>query len=188
MNFVDIIIIAVSLSLDACVVSLTAGAMNKSISYGKTILIAVTFGLFQAIMPVLGLGVGFGISSFMALTGHWIAFVLLAGVGGRMIYEAFVSDKKEKFSHKKSILNPAVLFFLAVATSIDAFVIGVSFAFVEVAVVLAIILICLITFVLSYICVELGKKFGELWGDKVELLGGLVLIGLGIKILLGGLL
>ncbi len=184
MHIIEIVLIAISLALDAFAVSVAKGAVNKKIKIKHALLIAATFGIFQLFMPIIGWLLGLSFASLVSGFGNWIAFILLSGVGLRMIYEAFAHDTKEKISENKSILRFSVLILLAIATSIDALVTGISFAFISTDVWFAVLLIGSITFFISYFGIFLGKKLGTLIGDKFESIGGIVLILLAFKILL----
>jgi manganese efflux pump family protein len=184
MNIFEIVLVALSLALDAFAVSVTKGATDKNITVKYALAIAATFGIFQFFMPIIGWTLGKGFADIVSGLGNWVAFVLLSGVGLRMIYEALTHDAKEKIAEEKSIMRFSVLIMLAVVTSLDALVTGISFAFIPVHIWFVVLLIGLITFALSYIGIYLGKRLGTLMGDTFEVIGGAVLILLAIKILL----
>ena len=147
--------------------------------YGLTM--AAFFGSFQAFMPVLGWLAGTGLRSLITGVDHWVAFVLLAAVGGKMIYESFPQRESKPSADPRRI---TVLLLLAVATSIDALCVGISFSFIKVAIVRPALIIGLTTFGLSLLGFYIGKKVGRWLNRRVELLGGLILVLIGIKILI----
>ncbi|EKQ54132.1 MAG: putative membrane protein [Methanobacterium sp. Maddingley MBC34] len=172
--------LAVGLAMDAFSVSITRGMLLKcNLKYALTI--AIFFGAFQALMPVAGWLAGEQLASLVEVWAPWIAFILLALVGGKMIYEGLQEEDDEDVCRVFSIRD---ILILSVATSIDAFAVGVTFAFLNTPILLPIIIIGLVTFILSFLGVYLGKRVGHLFGSKIEVLGGLILIGIGLKILL----
>lgn len=180
MSFVTIFFIAVGLAMDAFAVSIASGAAYKHLHLRHTLRIAVFFGGFQAFMPLIGALAGLSFREYIADYDHWIAFIILAAVGGKMIYESFKITEAEK---NFSPLNILVLLVLSVATSIDALAIGITLSLVAGSIVTAVTVIGLVTFVLSYLGVMLGKRFGHIFENKIEAFGGIVLIILGVKIL-----
>jgi putative Mn2+ efflux pump MntP len=185
MDFLNIVVIAVALAMDAFAVSVVSGSAYKKLQVKHALRMALFFGLFQACMPLVGALAGLTIREFIAGWDHWFAFFLLAAVGAKMIYESF------KIRPEKRNLNPAslpVLFALALATSIDALVVGVTLPLLVAGFVLAVTVIGIVTFVLSYLGVYIGKKLGHFFESRIEALGGIILIGLGAKILLQHLL
>lgn len=185
MNIFELFILSSSLALDTFGVALAAGALHRKLNFVGILRIAATFGVFHIIMPLIGFFSGKALSVYVASVDHWIAFVLLGFVGGKMIYEAVTpGDAIEEESHKKNILRTQVLIFLAFATSLDAFVTGITFPFMHIALPLAIGCISFAAFSFSVTGALLGKKFGELFGDKIEIFGGVALIILAFKILL----
>ena len=180
MNFIDIFLIGVALSMDAFAVSICKGLSVKKVGAKHVLTVGVYFGGFQALMPTLGFLLGYRFESFITNIDHWIAFVLLALIGGNMIREALGEDKdneNDDFSFKAMLP-------LAVATSIDALAVGISFAFLGVDIVTAALLIGATTFVLSGVGIFVGNIFGSKYKSKAELAGGVVLILIGLKILL----
>ena len=180
MGLFTIIIIAVGLAMDAFAVSIVSGSAYKQLEIKHAFRIAFFFGGFQALMPLIGSLAGMSVKQYLANYDHWIAFGLLSAVGGKMIYESF------KITPAEEIFNPSnifVLLVLSVATSIDALVIGITLSFLQVSIVVAVIVIGLVTFVLSYLGVLLGRKVGHFFENKIEAIGGLILIGLGAKLL-----
>ena len=180
MNLIEIIVIGIGLAMDAFAVSVCKGLSMKKIDWKKAIIIALYFGIFQAIMPVIGYLLGTAFSGFVESVDHWIAFVLLAVIGGNMIKES-TDDEIEKRTDNVDVKTMTLL---ALATSIDALTVGVTFAFFKTNLLLAIFIIGIITFVLSIIGVIVGNKFGDKFQNKAELAGGIILIIIGLKILL----
>jgi len=170
--------------MDAFAVSLCLG--STSVNNKKTIALkaGAFFGIFQALMPLIGWAIGKYLEEFIHKFGHWIAFVLLAAIGIKMLIEARKSVDCKKLSNANNIW---VMLSLSIATSIDALVIGLSFAFLQIPILLAISIIGVITFFMSYIGVHLGKKLNYLLGNKAEIAGGIILILIGIKILVENL-
>ena len=181
MNFLTIFVVAVGLAMDAFAVSIASGAAYKQLQVRHTLRIALFFGGFQAFMPLIGALAGLSVKDYIGDYDHWIAFVILAAVGGKMIYESFKITEAEKNNSPSNIL---VLLALSVATSIDALAIGITLSLVAASIITAVIVIGLVTFVMSYIGVMIGKRFGHIFENKIEAIGGLVLIILGVKILL----
>jgi len=181
MDLITIIVIAVGLAMDAFAVSIVSGAAYKQLKIKHALRIAVFFGGFQALMPLVGSLAGVTIRAHIANYDHWAAFGILCGVGGKMLYESF------KIASAKKILDPSNIFsllILSVATSIDALAIGITLSFLRVPLGVAVTIIGLVTFMLSYLGVFIGDNFGHFFENKIEAIGGLILIGLGAKILL----
>ena len=183
MGIIELFILAVGLSMDAFAVSVCKGLSLGKIKIKHMCIAGLWFGGFQALMPLIGYLLGSNFSELVAKYDHWIAFVLLALIGGNMIKEAL---GKEEDSMDNSMGFKAMLL-LAIATSIDALAVGVTFAFLDVSIVPAISFIGVVTFVLSAIGVKVGSLFGYKYKSKAELCGGIILILLGIKILLEGI-
>lgn len=188
MNFVadilPIILISLGLAMDAFAVSITNGITIQCLRLKHALKIAIFFGGFQALMPLIGWLAGIGLKQYVESFDHWIAFALLLFIGAKMIYEAIWIDEVEK---KCDPLNLVVLLGLAIATSIDAMAVGVTFAFLHIAIVTPAIIIGVITFALSLAGVFIGNRLGDRLGSKMEVLGGIILIGMGTKILLSHL-
>ena len=181
MSFVEILILAVSLSLDAVVVAVGAGALAR-INIWNAFKVAFTFGAFQGLMPLLGLLIGSAFSVYLLVYGHIVGFLLLLLVGGKMLYEAFDTEDTES---ERDIMHMRTLLILAVATSIDAFVVGITFSVLSVHILTAVLAIGLVTFLLSLVGVYLGRKSKHLLGTRIEIVGAIVIILLAFKILLG---
>ena len=181
MELLAVIAIAVGLAMDTFAVSIVTGAAYKQLHLRHTLRMAGFFGGFQALMPVVGYLAGLTVRQYVSNYDHWIAFGILAAVGLKMIYESF------KIKEERRTPNPAnlaVVLVLAVATSIDALAVGITLSLITNAIALAVIIIGVVTFGLSFAGVYIGKKFGHFFEGGIEAIGGLVLIGLGIKIVL----
>lgn len=185
MQLVTITIIALGLAMDAFAVAIVSGSTYKKLRISHAFRIALFFGAFQALMPLIGSLAGMTIKQYIERYDHWVAFGLLSTVGFKMIYESFKIESAQKRSDPSGILT---LLVLSVATSIDALAVGITLPFLRISILLAVIIIGLITFFLSYIGVIIGKRLGRFFEGKIEAVGGLVLIFLGIKILLEHLL
>ncbi|MBN1501138.1 MAG: manganese efflux pump [Spirochaetes bacterium] len=185
MNLVNILFIAVGLSMDAFAVSVTNGIIIEKIKIRHALLIAVSFGVFQAVMPVIGWAGGLAFRRYIESVDHWIAFILLVYIGIKMILESRKTDPDDrKVCMEKSCLNPRVLILMSIATSIDALAVGITFSILKVEILSPVIIIGLITFVICFSGIYLGKKVGHFFEKKVDIFGGLILILIGIKILL----
>ena len=179
MGFLELVIIAVGLAMDAFAVSVGKGLTVKSVSLRHAMTAGVWFGGFQALMPIVGYLLATSFSDVVVSVDHWIAFALLMLIGLNMLREAIWGDDEEVDSD----FGFRTMLLMAVATSIDALAIGVSMAFLHANIWVAALCIGVITFLLSAIGVVMGRKFGEKIGSKAGVVGGLVLIAIGIKIL-----
>lgn len=182
MDLLTLFLLAVGLSMDAFAVSICKGLAMKKISFRQTAIVGLWFGGFQALMPALGFLLGTSFASLVNVVADWIAFVLLALIGGNMIKEALSKEEEEA----DASLSFKTMLLLAIATSIDAFAVGVSFAFMEIGSLMipAVLFIGVITFILSMVGVKVGNVFGTKYKSKAELVGGIILILLGVKIIL----
>jgi len=178
--------IGVGLAADALAVSAVCGGVYKQLGVKHGLRMALFFGAFQAFMPIIGWAASESFKGIIAPWDHWVAFALLAGVGGKMIYESFTIERIERTPQDPSKLT--VLLALSVATSIDALAVGITLSLITESIFTAVALIGLITFVISYIGWEVGRRVGHLFEKKLEIAGGAILIGIGIKILLNHLL
>lgn len=185
MGLVELFAIAVGLSMDAFAVSICKGLSLGKIKFKHMCLAGVWFGGFQALMPTIGYFLGSLFADMVAKYAHWVAFVLLVFIGGNMMKESFQKDECERCGD--STMGIKTMLLLAIATSIDAMAVGVSFAFLKVDIVPAVIFIGCITFICSGLGVKIGSIFGAKYKSKAELAGGIVLIVIGIKTLLEGL-
>ena len=180
MGLIELFLIAVGLSMDAFAVSVCKGLAMPKCTFKKAAIVGLWFGGFQALMPAIGYGLGAQFQETIASIDHWIAFVLLALIGGNMIHEALDNDEEEA----DASLDVKTMFLLAVATSIDALAIGITFAFLKVNIIPAVCFIGIVTFIISFAGVKIGNVFGARYKNKAEIVGGVILILLGLKILL----
>lgn len=180
MGLLELFILAVGLSMDAFAVSVCKGLAMPKISIRKTVIVGLWFGGFQAMMPALGYLLGYQFRDKITAIDHWIAFILLVVIGANMIKEACSGDCEEE----SDSLDVKTMFLLAVATSIDALAVGITFAFLNVHLLAAVSFIGVTTFTLSAIGVKIGNVFGTKYKSKAEFAGGVILILLGLKILL----
>ena len=181
MDWITIIGIALALAMDAFAVALATGAVVNPLTGRHLFRLGFHFGLFQALMPIAGWLVGMAVQKWIAAYDHWIAFGLLAVVGGRMIVEAFDEEKDKAASDPTRGLTMVML---SVATSIDALAVGLSLAMLDVSVWLPAAVIGVVAGVLTVCGMLLGRRLGDNWGRRVEICGGLVLCVIGVKILL----
>ena len=180
MSVIELLVLALGLSMDAFAVSICKGLSVPKLQAKHCLICGVYFGGFQALMPLIGWALGKRFQSMITNIDHWIAFVLLAVIGANMIKESFSKEEEcpdASFGFKTMLT-------LAVATSIDALAVGVTFAFLDVSIVPAVLLIGATTFVCSAVGVKIGNVFGNRFQSKAEFLGGLVLIAIGLKILI----
>lgn len=178
MSLFEVFIIGIGLSMDAFAVSICKGLSVENIKPKHMILAGAWFGGFQALMPLIGYFLGSSFEKYVTGIDHWVAFILLALIGGNMIKESREEEKQnDSFSVK-------TMFMLAVATSIDALAVGITFAFLQVEIITAVIIIGCTTFAFSVAGIKIGNIFGNRYKSKAEMLGGIVLISLGLKILI----
>ena len=182
MSFLELLLIAVGLSMDAFSVSICKGLTTKKFSWRMALVCGLWFGFFQALMPLIGYFLGAQFQELIEAYDHWIAFGLLTLIGANMIREA-VWGKKEEGENNDS-LDFKTMFLLAIATSIDALAVGVSFACIQVRMWLSVIVIGLTTFVISMFGVKIGNVFGSKFEKSAGVVGGIILILIGLKILL----
>lgn len=182
MGLFELLAVAVGLSMDAFAVALCKGLNMRRFEGRKAVVIALFFGCFQALMPLAGWLAGRQFERYIVSFDHWIAFALLAFIGGKMIWDALHEDDGENACPEK--LDLGELLVLAVATSIDALAVGITFAFLQVEILPAVGLIGLTTFLLSLVGVLVGNRFGVKYKSRAEFAGGAVLILMGLKILL----
>lgn len=185
MGFVELFLIGVGLSMDAFAVSICKGLGMKRLNMKQALVIGLFFGGFQALMPLIGWALGTQLADFITPIDHWIAFILLALIGGKMLFDAFRGDDEGEVGEPKDTrLDLKELLMLAIATSIDALAVGITFAFLGVNIVLAIAVIGVTTFALSVVGVAVGHAFGARYEKGATIAGGIVLILIGCKILL----
>lgn len=180
---IEIFLISLGLAMDSFAVAICKGLSMKKMSYKKAVIIAIYFGVFQALMPIIGYFLGDTFDHEVTSIDHWIIFMLLLLIGGNMIKESF--SKEEEKSNDKTDFKTMIV--LAIATSIDALAIGITFAFLKVNIPLAVCCIGVTAFILSFIGVKIGNVFGDRYEKNATLAGGLILILIGIKILLNHL-
>ncbi len=179
MQIWELLVLAVGLSMDAFAVSVCKGLALREVKLRHCCLAGAWFGAFQALMPLLGYLLGSQFAEKITAVDHWIAFVLLGLIGANMIREAILGGEEQSDS-----MSVKVMLLLAIATSIDALAVGVTFALLTIRIIPAVCTIGVITFVLSAVGVKLGSLFGARWGSRAEFAGGVILILLGTKILL----
>ncbi len=182
MEFLSIFLIALGLAADCFAVALSGSISMRTLSFLQVFRTSLSFGIFQGLMPVLGWLAGRTVVELIAGYDHWLAFVLLALVGSRMTWKSFRS--RDGRSENTDITKGFLLLTLSVATSIDALAVGLSFAFLKINIALAGSTIAVVAFVATVVGFLLGRKAGHLIGKRAEAIGGILLIGIGIKILL----
>ena len=189
MNFIALIFTAFALSMEAFAVSITKGITIKNLKKSTAVKMALAFGLFQGGMPLLGWILGFSFKDYIEAIDHWIAFIVLGFIGFNMIKGFFEERKEEKSeleisatTNESDVSNKEIIM-LAIATSIDALAVGISFAFLSVDIVPAASIICIITFLVCAVGVFVGNKVGDIFNGYAELIGGIILILIGFNIL-----
>lgn len=182
--FLELLLIGIGLAMDAFAVSICKGLAMRKVNKKQAVVIGLFFGGFQALMPFIGWALGTQFESYITSIDHWIAFVLLGFIGGKMVVEAVKPEEEEvEIDQMDPPLDIKEMFILAIATSIDALAVGITFAFLNYPIVEAISIIGIVTFIISIIGVYVGNFFGNKYKNKAELAGGLILIFIGIKIL-----
>jgi putative Mn2+ efflux pump MntP len=182
MPFIEVLLIAAGLSMDAFAVSVGAAASNSRMAPRATFRLAFHFGLFQCLMPIAGWLLGNELARYIASVDHWIAFALLAFVGGRMLIAAFGGDEGRALRRDPS--RGATLVMLSLATSIDALAVGLTLAMLDVGIWYASAIIGVVTGALSLTAIALGNQLGARFGRRMEALGGTILVAIGTRILL----
>lgn len=183
--FIELFLIGVGLSMDAFAVAVCKGLGMKKVNKKQTFIIGLFFGGFQGLMPFLGWALGRQFEQYIVSVDHWIAFILLSFIGGKMIAEAVKGKEEEEISADKDRpLDIKELFLLAIATSIDALAVGITFAFLNTPIVEAVVIIAVTTFLLSVLGVYMGNLFGNKYEKKAQIAGGVILILIGLKILI----
>jgi len=185
MPVATILLIAVGLSMDAFAVAISFGLGMRVLHIRYAFRVALFFGIFQALMPIIGYLAGLSIRSFLVNFDHWIAFALLSFIGAKMIYESFALEEDKKIMDPQDLL---LLFTLALATSIDAMAVGLSLSFLKIDILRPAVIIGMTTLAISFAGVFIGQRLGHLFEKKIEIAGGLILIGIGLKILYDHLL
>lgn len=184
-DLISILLIAFGLSADCFAVALSSGISTRNQSWIKVLRVAFSFGLFQALMPLIGWLVGRTVIDFISGFDHWIAFGLLGAVGAKMLFESFRNSEEEKAS---DISRGWMLITMSFATSIDALAVGLSFALLDVQIGLASPIIGIVALVITIVGFQVGKRAGKLIGKRAETLGGLILLAIAVRILLSHLL
>ncbi|MBN1127045.1 MAG: manganese efflux pump [Sedimentisphaerales bacterium] len=179
-----IIVIAVGLAMDAFAVSITSGSVYRQMHVRHALRMALFFGAFQAIMPLIGYLAGAAMKNRILSYDHWIAFGLLSIIGGKMIYEAFQMARAQADSSAGDPASLVVVLLLSIATSIDALAVGVTLSLITDHIITAAVIIGAITFAISYLGCCMGRRIGHFFEKKIEILGGLVLFVIGLKILI----
>jgi putative Mn2+ efflux pump MntP len=185
MTLLTLLLIAFGLSMDAFAVSVSNGIAIQRQRVNHALKIGIFFGSFQALMPLIGWSAGLGLADIISDVDHWVAFGLLSLIGCKMIHESTMMNGKKK---EVASLNLWMLLMLSVATSIDALAVGISFAILNISIITPTLMIGTVTFALSFLGVLIGDKAGHFFEKKIEIVGGLILIGIGIKILIEHLL
>ena len=183
MGIVELLLTAIALSMDAFAVSVCKGLGMRRMRYDQAFVISLYFGVFQALMPLIGWLLGTSFSRYIQAFDHWIAFVLLAFLGGKMLWDVFHEKEDGEQESAERRLDHRELFMLAIATSIDALAVGIAFACLDVNIWSSISIIGVTTLVISFAGVWIGNRFGNRFQKKAEIAGGLVLILIGVKIL-----
>ena len=181
MDLFTIFVLALGLAMDAFAVSITAGAVLSRVSLRTTLRLSWHFGFFQFMMPILGWAAGLIVVELIAAYDHWVAFGLLGFIGGKMIYESF---QMKNISDKKDPTRGWTLIMLSIATSIDALAVGLSMALLGVKIWLPSVIIGVVAALMTGLGIHLGRRLGVMFGNKMEFVGGVVLIGIGLKILI----
>ena len=182
--FIELLLMGIGLAMDAFAVSICKGLGMKKVNKKQAVVIGVFFAGFQALMPLIGWILGKQFERYITSVDHWIAFILLGFIGGKMIVESLKKEEEEEIEKSDKPLDLKEMFILAIATSIDALAIGITFAFLGTPIIEAIAIIGIVTFLISIGGVYVGNFFGSKYKNKAEFAGGLILVLLGIKILL----
>lgn len=185
--FIELLLIGAGLAMDAFAVSICKGLAMRKVNKKQAVIIGLFFGGFQALMPFIGWLLGSQFESYITSIDHWVAFILLGFIGGKMIFEAVKPEEDVEIDQMDPPLDIKELFLLAVATSIDALAVGITFAFLDYPVVEAVSIIGVITFIISVGGVYVGNFFGNKYKSKAEFAGGLILVLIGLRILLSHL-
>ena len=180
MNLIEIFLLAVALSMDAFAVAVCAGLSGRGVKVRKMLMVGMYFGAAQAVMPIIGFVLAARFSEYIIAYSSLVAFAILTFLGAKMIWGSFKKDVEKEVAVSFAIMLP-----LAVATSVDALAVGISFAFLEVNIFTAALLIGITTFVISAAGVRIGSIFGAKYKAKAELLGGVILVGMGVHVLVG---
>ena len=180
MEILTVFLLAIGLSFDTFAVSVSGGVMLPQIQFRQAIRIAIVLAIFQAVMPVIGWAIGSGFKQYIERIDHWVAFLILLVLGSKMIYESFSDDAEKPASNPLEIKNRITIAF---ATSIDALIIGFGLSIIHLGIIESATIIGIVTFIVSMLGLLFGKKIGTRFGKRMEILGGLILILIGAKIL-----
>ncbi len=180
MTILEILLIAIGLAMDAFAVSICKGLSMKKMNWKKALIVGIYFGIFQALMPIIGYFLGSTFEDLVTHIDHWIAFVLLVAIGGNMLKEAFANNSENCNDN----VDFKTMSILAIATSIDALAVGITFAFFQANIWVSATIIGIVTFAISIIGVKIGNRFGNKYERRAETVGGFILIFMGVKILL----
>lgn len=180
MTIIEILLIAIGLAMDAFAVSICKGLSMKEMNWKKSLIVGAYLGIFQALMPIIGYFLGSTFEDLVTHIDHWIAFVLLEAIGGNMLKEAFANNSENCNDN----VDFKTMSILAIATSIDALAVGITFAFLQANIWISAIIIGIVTFAISIIGVKIGNKFGDMYERRAEIVGGFILIFMGVKLLL----
>lgn len=181
MGIVTIILVGIGLSFDTFAVSISTGLVANHIRFWQATKVALVLAFFQGLMPLVGWLVGIQVEGYVKEFDHWLAFSLLSLIGGKMILESLKPEEKR---NNFNPFKPVVLIGMAISTSIDALVVGVTFAFIDVNIYLSVFIIGFITYVVAMLGMLFGKKAGERFGKRMEIVGGIMLVLIGLKILI----
>jgi len=179
MDYLVIFLVAISLCFDTFAVSISSGVIKHKIIFKDALKIAFTLAFFQTVMPLAGWCMGKQVKQYISEFDHWVAFGILSILGIKMIIDSFKQESKKEFNP----LNIWILISIAIATSIDAFAVGISFSIINVPIFLSVLIIGFVTFIVSMLGILFGEKTGKIFGKKIEIAGGIILIAIGIKIL-----
>lgn len=180
MGIIEILLIGIGLAMDAFAVAVCKGLSMKKFAWKKGVIVGLYFGIFQGGMPVIGYLLGNSFESIITEIDHWIAFILLGFIGLNMLKEALSKDKESS----NDLVDFKTMLPLAIATSIDALAVGITFAFLKVNILVASLVIGFTTFIMSFIGSKIGNKFGSKYEKKAQFIGGIILIFMGLKILI----
>lgn len=180
MGIIEILLIGIGLAMDAFAVAVCKGLSMEKFTWKKGVIIGLYFGIFQGGMPVIGYLLGTSFESIITEIDHWIAFILLGFIGINMLKEALSKDKESS----NDLVDFKTMLPLAIATSIDALAVGITFAFLNVNILIASLVIGFTTFIMSFIGSKIGNKFGSKYEKKAQFIGGIILIFMGLKILI----
>lgn len=180
MGVTELLLLSIGLAMDAFAVSICKGISMKKMNWKKALIVGAYFGIFQALMPIIGFFLGSTFEDLVTHIDHWIAFVLLVAIGGNMLKEAFANNSENCNDN----VDFRTMSILAIATSIDALAVGITFAFLQADIWISATIIGIVTFIISIIGVKIGNRFGNKYERRAETVGGFILIFMGIKILL----